>query len=137
MFKNILLFTTLMCISLIISGCSKKFTFESDELKNDINKVEILFYSSPSDSELLVTIEEKNDLEDFINEFSKIKLTITYGAPGNIDGYCIKLIYNNNNYYLITNNHLEFRDENNKLIKENRIKSDVNQFEDLINKFAS
>lgn len=95
-----------------------------------------MFYSSPSDSEILVTIEEKNDLEDFINEFSNIKLTITYGAPGNIDGYCIKLIYNNN-YYLITNNHMEFRDENNKLIKENRIKSDVNQFEDLINKFTS
>lgn len=133
MLKNICLFiVAIIVISLFMSGCSKDLVFDSNKLKQRLNKVEILYYNTSSDSELIISIEE-NNLDEFINEFSKFKMNIIFGAPGNLEGYCIKMVYKDFSYYLITKNHIEHYDENGKLVREDRMNLNYIQFDELIN----
>ena len=90
-----------------MSGCSKDLMFDSNELKQDVIKVEILYYNSPTDSDHIISIEQEDSLVEFIDEFSKLQITVTFGAPGELEGYCIKLFKKDFNYYLITKNHIE------------------------------
>lgn len=131
--KNFLLLNIIIYIMLLLTGCSKSLSFELIELKDNIMKVEILYYNDPIDNDILVSIEESDDLDEFLKEFSKLQLTITFGAPGNLEGYCIKLLYKDSSYYLITKTHMEYYNKDGRLKKDYRIDSDYEKFDELIN----
>lgn len=132
MLKKTFIFITIISFVLFMSGCSKDLKFTSNELKKDLEKVEIFYYNSHSDSDLIISIEQENYLDEFINEFTKLQLKITFGAPGEFQGYCIKLVFEDFSYYLISNTHMEHYDENGKLVREDRIQLDDVQFGELV-----
>lgn len=119
-----------------MSSCSKKANFTLDNLKNDANRIELINYNDSTNGDIVSVIEDV-DVTSFIDDFMKLYIKITFGAPGNLDGYGIKIIYKNSYYHIITKYHMEYRNGDNKLLREDRISLDVAVFDSLIIKYLS
>lgn len=92
----------LVILLTLISLCGCKYRFDYEELVKNVQKIEIIDYDSFSKEEKLLTIISKSDHNQFLLDLSQIEYNYFLGDPPTVKGYCIKLIYPNDDYEIIT-----------------------------------
>lgn len=122
-----------MC-SVIMSSCSKKTNFTSEDLKSSTKGFELINYNDSTNG-VVVSVIEEGDYISFIDDFMTLDITITFGAPGNPHGYGIKIIYNDDYYHIITKYYMAYYSEDSKLLREDRISLKNDVFDSIIMKY--
>lgn len=120
----------------MMSSCSKIANFSKDDLMTDTKRIELMIFSESITGSTIKVIEEAN-LTSFIDDFLQLNVKTTFGAPGTLDGFAIKIIYHNGYYHLISKYHMEYRNGDDKLIKEDRISLDVDIFDNIMIKYSA
>lgn len=126
-------FALFLCLLLI--GCTNKFSYSID--KNDIMSIEIIEIDSHHPDLIytsLYTVDE-NGIDDFIDNFSKVKFMKVYGDPYGFNGKCILIRYANNDFEIIGQKYIERRNTNNEVVTWHYYHADKNQFDELINRY--
>ncbi len=93
------LMLTLVLVSL--TACDPYY-FDYDDLKAKVQMIEIIDYNADTQEEKLLTVISESDQDQFLRDLSEIKYNFFYGPPALAMGPCIKLIYKNNDYEIIT-----------------------------------
>lgn len=126
----------ILLFSIMMSSCSKIVNFSKDDLVTDTQRIELMIYNESITGVTVKVIEEVN-LSSFIDDFLQLNIKTTFGAPGTLDGYAIKIIYHNGDYHLISKYHMEYRNGDDKLIREDRISLDVDIFDNIMIKYSA
>ena len=85
-----------------LSGCDNTYHFDYDELKETVQKIEIIDYDALTKEERLLTVISESEQDQFLKDLSQIEFYHAFGDPDTPKGYSIKLIYNNYDYEIIT-----------------------------------
>jgi hypothetical protein len=143
--------TVLLVLALFVvfnlSACFSTFSFQSDELKIDVTKIEIielddyegnLFPDSEKTYEVLVTLT--NDVKDsFIEDFSLLEFKKYYGSPNKRpNGKCLKFYYSDESYAFISYyTFLKFSKDGTKYISTLNLHTSEDKFMDLIDTYTN
>lgn len=117
-----------------MSSCAKKANFAPDDLKLNTKGFELISYNDSTYGVVVSVIAEEN-YTSFIDDFMTLDIKITFGAPGNLDGYGIRIIYNDGYYHLITKYYMAYYNDENKLLREDRIALKIDEFDSIILKY--
>jgi hypothetical protein len=117
----------------LLIGCTNKFSYSLD--RNDILSIEIIEidYDQPNLVYTTIYTLDENEIDDFIDNFSKVKFMKVYGDPHGFDGKCILIRYINNDFEIIGQKYIERRNINNEVVSWHYYHADKNQFDELIN----
>jgi hypothetical protein len=131
----------------MISSCAISYDFDSDELSNEIIKVEIinlfdyqgnLYPDDEKEYELLVTLND--ELKDrFIEDFSMLEFKKYYGPPNmSPKGKCIKFYYDDESYAFITNyTYIRFNKDGSSYVSTQNLHTSEDAFMDLVSKYTT
>ncbi len=132
---------SILIFFIIIISCSlyKDFSYDYNELLENVQVINIVDVDRDGyDGELNISILEENDYNDFLLSLSNI----TYESgilmhPHNVTGVSIMLIYDitNHNYDLVGTRAIEKFENNIKTIHMNMRCSNLDKFNNLINKY--
>ncbi len=124
-------FLIVLVVLLILSslcGCNDSYYFDYEDLKEKVQKIEIIDYNvNTQEEKLLTTIPESNQ-DQFLRDLSEIRYNFFLGAPSLVTGPCVKLIYKNNDYEIITWGGTS---------KDGRIQCPKEVFEEMLKKYYS
>lgn len=142
--KGIRFYLIILLISLLV-GCTSSFSFNYENLKNEVTKVEIirlsdyegtLYPDMDKNYVILITLvdEEKDKL---LLELSKIEFTHFYGSPNySPKDLCLKLYYNDGTYGFINQNtSFRFNEDGSKYVTSQSVSTSEDSFINLILQF--
>ena len=145
--KKIVYSGLMLFLFTILSSCAKSYDFDTDDLKSNVVKVEIIYLSEYQGSlypdyekehELLVTLnDELKNL--FIDDFSKLEFKKYYGSPNNSPkGNCLKFYYNDGSYAYITYyTFIRFSEDGSSYVSTQNLHTSDEMFMDLVDKYIN
>lgn len=99
--KKIAVVFVILSILLLLCGCDTYY-FDYENLKETVQKIEIIDYDSFTREERLLKVLVESDRNQFLLELSQIEYHFFLGDPPTTKGYAIKLYYKNNDCEIIT-----------------------------------
>lgn len=99
--KKIAVVFVILSILLLLCGCDTYY-FDYENLKETVQKIEIIDYDSFTREERLLKVLVESDRNQFLLELSQIEYHFFLGDPPTTKGYAIKLNYKNNDCEIIT-----------------------------------
>lgn len=118
----------LVILLTLISLCGCKYRFDYEELVKNVQKIEIIEYNSETEEEKLLTTIAESVQKELLLDLSELDYSYFYGPPKWPDGRCIKLIYTNDSFEIIS----WYGTTKKQLIKCNQI-----SFEEMLQKYYS
>jgi hypothetical protein len=143
--KKVYIVFTIAISILFLSSCIRAFYFDHVQLKNEINKIEIILFSyyegklypdSEKEYEVLLTLlDEQKDF--FLEDFSNLKFERFYGSPNySPKGICLKIYYFDETYGFINQNtSIRFNKEGTQYVSSQNIYLSETIFLDFIGKY--
>ena len=143
--KKTICFCLIFSFIVLLVGCTKSFYYDYEEMKDEIEKIEIinihqydgtLYPDKDKDCDLLKILigEEKDEL---LLDLSKIKITFFHGSPNYSPvGLCLKLYYEDQTYGFM--NHytfFKFNKDGTKYVYSKNAHALEEEFNNLLSKF--
>ena len=132
---------------LLLSGCSRDYYFEFEELSKNVHTIEIIkfeeydgkLYPDKDKSYELLKILTGEEKDIFLQTLSEIKYEILYGSPHySPKDICLKLLYEDGSYaYINQNTFLHFNKEGTNYISSKNIRTRQQEFNELIKKYIN
>ena len=118
----------LILLLTLVSLCGCKYRFDYEELVKNVQKIEIIEYNSETEEEKLLTTIAESVQKELLLDLSELDYSYFYGPPARPDGRCIKLIYYNDSFEIVS----WYGTTKNRLINCNQI-----SFEEMLRKYYS
>jgi|GEM_PF-1908697 len=143
--KKIVFVNLLLLLGVVLSSCTRSYDFDSENLRNEITKIEIiklydyqgdLYPDNEKEIEVLMILTE--DLKNqFIDDFSLLTFEKYYGTPNNSPkGKCLKFYYDDGTYAYITYyTYLRFSEDGSNFVSTQNIHTSEKDFLDLIDNY--
>ena len=120
-FKLIFLILVLCCVMTIFAACDpNRFSFDYEELKENVVRVELIYYDNPDAKELfekrdkvipfdfskmeIVEVLSENEVDNFLHDLSKRTFLEVWRHLDSPQGYSIRLVYLNEDFEIISCN---------------------------------
>lgn len=118
----------LVVLVMLITLCGCEYSFNYEELSQNVQTIEIIDYSPLTEEETLLTVISESDRNAFLEDLSQLKYKLFYGQPEKPYGQCIKLIYTNGDIEIIG-----WR----ATTKRSTLSCDKDLFEKMLKKYSS
>lgn len=101
--KKIAIILVVLFTLVLLCSCADKNYYDYETMKDKTHKIQIIEYDEHTEEEqLLITISEA-DRDCFLLELSNLHFHSVWGdPPGGPGGQCIKLVYSNNDFEIIS-----------------------------------
>lgn len=124
--KKIAIILALLLILLSLCSCVKEYHFDYKELKDTVQKIEIIDFNSTTYEECTLIVVSESDQDRLLLDLSQLEYHYYWGDPELASGHCLKLFYKNNEVEIIS-----WSDTS----KQGFIKCNREKFYDMIQKY--
>ena len=91
----------LLLVLVSLCGCKNEYHFDYEDLKEKVQKVEIVEYNSDTEEETLLSTISSSNQDQFLLDLSRLEYHFIWGTPIDPDGVCLKLIFKNGDSEII------------------------------------
>ncbi len=124
--KKLAIVLVLLLILLSLCSCVREYHFNYEELKENVQKIEIIDFNSDNYEEQTLMVVSESDQDKLLLDLSQLDYYYYLGDPELGAGHCIKLFYKNNEVEIIS-----WRDTS----KQGFIKCNREKFDEMIQKY--